>query len=121
MSNRLFTFKAATILALAFLVLLTSNSIALKVAQADEVVLKAVMFLPTNREKMKIKGGMLVDRINQLAAERAPGELKVQVLGGPEVIPSGNQPIAVRSGTVDMALTCASFYEGLVPVGDIIM
>src|SRR5262245_27117728 len=89
--------------------------------QAQETVLKAVTFLPTNREKMKIKGIMLVDRINQLASERAPGELKIQVLGGPEVIPTGNQPIAVRTGTVDMALTCASFYEGLVPVGDIIM
>lgn len=90
-------------------------------ARAEEVVLKAVTFLPTSREKMKIKGLMLVDRINQLASERAPGELKVQVLGGPEVIPSANQPIAVRTGTIDMALTCASFYEGLVPVGDIIM
>ena len=88
---------------------------------AQETVLKAVTFLPTSREKMKIKGIMLIDRINQLASERAPGELKVQVLGGPEVIPTGNQPIAVRTGTVDMALTCASFYEGLVPVGDIIM
>ncbi len=88
---------------------------------ADEIVLKAVTFLPTNREKMKIKGLMLIDRINQLAAEKAPGRLKVQVLGGPEVIPSANQPIAVRTGTVDIALTCASFYEGLVPVGDIIM
>src|SRR5437588_7689794 len=110
MSNRHFTFKAAIVSALALAVLLSSNLIAPNSARAEEVVLKAVMFLPTNREKMKIKGGMLVDRINQLAAERAPGELKLQVLGGPEVIPSGNQPIAVRSGTVDMALTCASFY-----------
>jgi TRAP-type C4-dicarboxylate transport system substrate-binding protein len=42
-------------------------------------------------------------------------------VGGPEVIPSGDQPIAVRTGTVDMALTCASFYQGLVPVGDILL
>lgn len=102
-------------------VAMSANVAAVKSAAAQEVVLKAVTFLPVNREKMKIKGLMLIDRINQLAAERAPGELKVQLLGGPEVIPSGNQPIAVRTGTVDMALTCASFYEGLVPVGDIIM
>ena len=90
-------------------------------ATAQEITLKAVTFLPVNREKMKIKGQMLVDRINQLAAERAPGQLKIQVLGGPEVMPSADQPIAVRTGTVDMALTCASFYEGLVPIGDIIL
>ena len=111
----------AVSLALAGAMLITPQPRLLRSANADEIVLKAVTFLPTTREKMKIKGLALVERINQLAAERAPGELKVQVIGGPEVIPSGNQPIAVRTGSVDMALTCASFYEGLVPIGDIIM
>jgi TRAP-type C4-dicarboxylate transport system substrate-binding protein len=112
--------KAALSLIIGAIILLSSLGVPAP-AQAEKTVLKAVTFLPTNREKMKIKGIMLIDRINQLAAERAPGELKVQLIGGPEVIPSSNQPIAVRTGTVDMALTCASFYEGLVPVGDIIM
>ena len=88
---------------------------------AEEIVLKAVTFLPPEREKMQIKGGALVDRINTLAAEKAPGKLKIEIIGGPEVIPSADQPIAVRSGSVDMALTCASFYQGLVPVADIIL
>ena len=114
-------YRAATLCLLAAALLTSNIPSMLGTAHAQEVVLKAVTFLPTNREKMKIKGLMLIDRINQLAAEQAPGELKIQLMGGPEVIPSGNQPIAVRTGTVDMALTCASFYEGLVPVGDIIM
>ena len=114
------TAAAASLALAAAMMLMTGGAVAPAYA-ADEIVLKAVTFLPTSREKMKIKGLMLVDRINQLAAQQAPGRLKIQVLGGPEVIPSANQPIAVRTGTVDIALTCASFYEGLVPVGDIIM
>jgi TRAP-type C4-dicarboxylate transport system substrate-binding protein len=91
-------------------------------AAADEkYVLRAVTFLPVDRAKMKIKGVTLVERINKAAAEKHPGELRINVVGGPEVIPSGDQPIAVRTGTVDMALTCASFYQGLVPVGDILL
>ncbi len=88
---------------------------------AEKIVLKAVTFLPVTREKMKIKGTNLVDRINRMATEKHPGELLINVIGGPEAIPSGDQPIAVRTGTVDMALTCASFYQGLVPVGDMLL
>ena len=87
----------------------------------EKYVLRAVTFLPVDRAKMKIKGITLVERINKAAADKYPGELKINVVGGPEVIPSGDQPIAVRTGTVDMALTCASFYQGLVPVGDMLL
>jgi TRAP-type C4-dicarboxylate transport system substrate-binding protein len=87
----------------------------------EKYVLRAVTFLPVDRAKMKIKGVTLVERINKAAAEKYPGELRISIVGGPEVIPSGDQPIAVRTGTVDMALTCASFYQGLVPVGDILL
>lgn len=86
-----------------------------------EIVLKAVTFLPTDREKMHIKGIDLCDRINAEVAAKYPGELRIEIAGGPEVIPSADQPIAVKQGTVDMALTAASYYEGLVPVADILM
>jgi len=57
--------------------------------------------------------GEFIDRVN----ERAKGELVIDYLGGPEVIPTFEQPEAIKSGVVDMIYTSPSFYSAAMPEG----
>ncbi|GAI49592.1 unnamed protein product, partial [marine sediment metagenome] len=54
------------------------------------------------------------DQVN----ERAKGELTIDYLGGPEVVPTFDQPEAVRSGVIDINFSCGNYYTGIVPEGD---
>jgi len=58
----------------------------------------------------------MIDRIN----ERCKGELIIECLGGPEVIPSMQQPEAVRKGVVDMCVILPTMYPGLNPAFNLI-
>lgn len=55
---------------------------------------------------------MLRDKVNAMSN----GELTLNILGGPEVIPSLDQGLAIRRGVVDLAHAFASVYAGLVGV-----
>ncbi|MBL7250844.1 TRAP transporter substrate-binding protein DctP [Alloalcanivorax sp. C16-2] len=55
-----------------------------------------------------------VDDVNR----EGEGVIRINVLGGPEVIGLSQQPYAVRNGVVDMAYTAASFYAGTLPERD---
>jgi TRAP-type C4-dicarboxylate transport system substrate-binding protein len=50
-----------------------------------------------------------------LFVERSKGELAVEYLGGPEVIPPGELPLALKNGTVDLSVMWGSTLKGLVP------
>jgi len=58
--------------------------------------------------------------INELE-KQAKGEIVVNYLGGPEVMPGLDQGVAVKSGVVDMSFLPSAYYEGLVPVGDMLL
>ena len=58
---------------------------------------------------------MLADAL----ASEFEGEIQITFLGGPEVISPFQQPEAVRSGQVDMALTSPSFYSNLSPLSHV--
>lgn len=86
-------------------------------AQQDTLVrLKMAMFMPATAHRAKLTG-VLINAIN----ERGKGRLEIQWLGGPEVVPPFEQAMAVRRGAIDMSMLPAAFYEGLVPVGDILL
>ena len=51
----------------------------------------------------------------ELVNERANGELIINFLGGPEVIPAFDQSEAVRSGVVDIIYAITGYYESAVP------
>lgn len=55
--------------------------------------------------------GWFTDWLN----ERAKGELTVKWVGGPEVIPGVNQPDAVKTGAIDIAMFPSTFVESAVP------
>ncbi len=49
--------------------------------------------------------------------ERAKGELKIDHIGGPEIIPMFDQPKALKAGLIDMLQTPIAFYRALLPEG----
>jgi TRAP-type C4-dicarboxylate transport system substrate-binding protein len=83
------------------------NFMAVGAAVADNgpVVLKAVCFLPKNNPL----SAMTVEWVKQVN-KMFPGKLKIEYLGGPEVIPSADQIEALRNGIVDIDFNVGSYY-----------
>ena len=88
--KRTVSFTIALFLVLGFMV--TS-------AESQPVVLKAVTAFPKNHLNND-PVPLLVDKVNK----RSEGKLKIEWVGGPEVIKSFDQILAVKSGTIDMLL-----------------
>jgi TRAP-type C4-dicarboxylate transport system substrate-binding protein len=68
-------------------------------AQSQPVVLKAVTAFPKNHLNND-PVPIFVDKVNK----RSEGKLKIEWVGGPEVIKSFDQVLAVKAGTIDMLL-----------------
>src|SRR4030042_7041111 len=71
------------------------------------IIWKAVTFLPRNMNSIKN-----IYPISERAKQRSNGQLVIQYLGGPEVIPGMQQPEAVRKGIVQMSIVPVSYYDG---------
>src|SRR4030042_975662 len=67
--------------------------------QSQQIVLKAVTAFPKNHMNND-PVPIFVDKVNK----RAEGKLKIDWLGGPEVIKSFDQISALKSGTIDSIL-----------------
>jgi TRAP-type C4-dicarboxylate transport system substrate-binding protein len=83
-------------------------------AHAAEVTLKAVSFVPKSLPYSVSFQKGFVDKVN--AAGK--GEVQVEFVGGPEVVPSAEQGRAIRGGTIDMILGPGGLYLNLVPEAD---
>lgn len=74
----------------------------------EPITLKMVSFqalhLPTSEFARK-----LIEKVEELSN----GEIKIQLVGGPEAIAVFDQPEAVKNGVVDLAYTCSSYCVGL--------
>lgn len=68
-------------------------------AESQPIVLKAVTAFPKNHLNND-PVPLFVDKVNK----RSEGKLKIEWVGGPEVIKSFDQILAVKSGTIDMLL-----------------
>jgi len=55
-----------------------------------------------------------IDAVN----ERGQGVVRIDFIGGPEVIPQRQLFYALRRGVIDMALSGITYYRGLLPEGD---
>ncbi len=81
--------------------------------KAEPIVLKALSFLPSTRP-VAIPFLDWIEKVN----ERAKGELVIEYIGGTEVIPMGEQAVALKEGIVDINVHAYAFYvRGLVPSG----
>ncbi|MDD5009546.1 MAG: TRAP transporter substrate-binding protein DctP [Syntrophorhabdaceae bacterium] len=81
---------------------------------AQNFVLKGITFAPRNEAHLT-EIPMLIDMIKK----ESNGQLKINWVGGPEVIPSFDQSIALKNGTIDMLLYYPfSYFTSMLPVAD---
>ncbi len=86
--------------------------LSLNSAIAGEVTFKAVAFIPKNHPLMS-QTIVWVDTINKELA----GKVKINYVGGPEVIPGLQQVEAVRKGVIDIAFNPTAYYQNILPEG----
>lgn len=75
------------------------------------IVLNMVSFLNLKAFEFRLWKPLYIDKVN----ERAKGELKINVRGGPEVIPIFDQVMAVKKGVVDMSNASTGFFANMIP------
>lgn len=78
--------------------------------EVEPVTLKAVVPFPVS-DPGNMGFHTFIDRVN----EQAKGELTIDVIGGPEAIPTFEQMDALRTGVVQVLHYTPGFYPGLVP------
>lgn len=79
-------------------------------AQDSPIVLRAIT--PWTADYPSSEPMMMFER---LVEERLGGRLRVDYLGGPEVVPAFEQFEALRNGVVDLIIGAAAYYTGQVP------
>lgn len=82
-----------------------------EVLAKEPIELTMLFFGPAPIFETKVVKEYFVKRVN----EKAKGELKIVVKGGPEVMGAFDQPVAVKKGSIDLVLTSYTFFPGLVP------
>lgn len=82
-------------------------------AFAEPVTLRAISAFPPNLEFTK-QFQAFIERVNR----EGEGVVKIQFIGGPEVIPPQQQDTALRNGVFDLQMGPASYYNGIVPEAD---
>jgi TRAP-type C4-dicarboxylate transport system substrate-binding protein len=94
------------IVGIAVLLMATSGTVT-----AAPKILKAVHFtVLSDIEVDSVNYKKLIDRVN----ERSKGELKIELIGGPEVIPPGEQMRALGKGVIQILVT-PTYHLGVVP------
>lgn len=86
-------------------------------AAPKEYKLKAVSAWP--KTVFEVQNFMkFLDIVKEKVAKEYPGELVIDYLGGPEVIPNREQVEALRNGLVDMVFTTVGYYVSIIPEAD---
>lgn len=82
-------------------------------ASAEETTLKAITGLPSNLELAK----SYLQNYRGAVNEKYKGLVKINYVGGPEVVPPRKAGDALRRGQFDMLHSPTAYYIGLVPEG----
>lgn len=86
---------------------------------AETRVLKAVTAWPKNATDNRAFF-IFMEIVEEMVAKNYPGQLKINYVGGPEVIKSTDQAQAVQRGIVDMAFLTTAYYVSILPEVDAI-
>ena len=103
-----------------FAILFTASVLFIQVIPAkaaETFTLKAVTAWPktaTDNQAFFI----FTDLVEQLVAKKAPGELKINNIGGPEAVKTMDQVQAAQRGMVDMVFTTNAYYLSVLPEAD---
>lgn len=84
---------------------------------AETFTIKAVTGWPKTASEHKAFM-VFTDTLDEIVAKKAPGELKVQHIGGPEAVKSQDQVQALQRGMVDMVFTTTAYYVSVLPEVD---
>lgn len=87
-------------------------------AEAKKITIKAVS--AWGKKHTGVAGDYLpyIKRANAMLQKHYPGEVEIKYIGGPEAIPTRDQPEALRAGTVDMYYGTAAYYAGIAPAAN---
>lgn len=102
--NRRFTRKCFFMIGILLIVVMVSGPV-----KAETVTLKAVAGWPKTAGEYKAFT-IFMDLVDEMVAKKAPGELKIQFIGGPEAVKSPDQVQALQRGMVDMVYTTTAYY-----------
>lgn len=83
-------------------------------AEAKKITIKAVTAWPKSVWEVG-NFNKFMEMVKENVEKKFPGELEIQYLGGPEVIPNQEQVEAARMGVVDMVFTTDGYYVSAVP------
>ncbi len=108
---------------LAFLVFLFFFASAVLVTQyvpakAEQITLKAITAWPKNALEGNQSLDFFLESVAQQVAKKYPGELKINLIGGPEVVKIQDQVQAAQTGMVDIVHTTNAYYVHLLPEVD---
>jgi TRAP-type C4-dicarboxylate transport system substrate-binding protein len=82
-------------------------------AEAEELTLKAAVFVPPSTT-YGIPFKRFVDHLN----ESGKGVLQIRIVGGPEAVPADSQAQAVKNGVLDIAAIPPAYYKSQLVEGD---
>ena len=85
---------------------------------AKTIKIKAVSAWPKNEKSVADDYLPFIKAVNKYIEEKYPGELVISYAGGPEVIPSRDQPEALRMGAIDMLFGTPAYYNGIAPAAN---
>lgn len=93
--------------------LAASLHVAFASGAAAEQVLRSLMAFPSSDNT-----STLFEEFAALVNERGAGVVRIDIIGGPEVVPGFQQTEAVARGTIDMTFAPISYSLGAFPEGD---
>ena len=89
----------------------------LGLAQAEQITLKAITAWPKTASDNKSLDFFL-ESVAQQVEKKYPGELKINLVGGPEAVKITDQVHAAQTGKVDIVHTTNAYYVHLLPEAD---
>lgn len=84
---------------------------------AETITLKAITAWPKNASDNKSLD-FFMESVEQQVAKKYPGELKINLVGGPEAVKIQDQVHAAQTGMVDIVHTTNAYYVSLLPEVD---
>jgi TRAP-type C4-dicarboxylate transport system substrate-binding protein len=86
--------------------------------KAQVITLKAITAWPKNSAEGNTSLNFFLESVEQQVAKKYPGELKINMIGGPEVVKIQDQVHAAQTGMIDIVHTTNAYYVHLLPEAD---
>jgi len=86
--------------------------------QAETITLKCINAWPKNSAEGNTSLNFFLESVEKQIAQKYPGELKINMIGGPEVVKYMDQVHSAQTGMVDMVHTTNAYYVHLLPEVD---